>query len=161
MLRQIRKQKEQLVRNIEKFKLHLIDQQFDVLCLAGQKFKYYWHIENQSQFELHQNLLNLRPINSDIQIVKVNIPAKTINQKERFKITIECIQNQVGKQKVQFLIDYSGSITNEKLTMDINVMRSAEPSEVEMKIMLQLHEEQMINIDVDQERILKKIRSIE
>jgi hypothetical protein len=33
--------------------------------------------------------------------------------------------------------------------MDINVMRSAEPSEVEMKIMLQLHEEQMINIDVD------------
>ena len=45
--------------------------------------------------------------------------------------------------------------------MDINVKHSPEPSESEMKIMLQLHQDQMINIDVDKERILKKIRSIE
>jgi hypothetical protein len=33
--------------------------------------------------------------------------------------------------------------------MDINVQHSAEPSESEMKIMLQLHQDQMINIEVD------------
>jgi hypothetical protein len=67
----------------------------------------------------------------------------------------------VGKQKVQFQLEYSGSITNEKLSMDIDVQHPVEPSDLEMKIMLQLHEEQMINIDVDSKRILKKIRSIE
>lgn len=67
----------------------------------------------------------------------------------------------MGKQKVQFQLEYSGSITNEKLSMDIDVQHPVEPSDLEMKIMLQLHEEQMINIDVDSKRILKKIRSIE